>query len=105
MNARDVGGSTPLHKAAYLGHVEVVRALLRAGANPSLADDDEKFPIHEAALGGHSDVIELLSRTPRHILAPILKPYISNGVFKLHSKKTVLGTPAPFLFRDGFLFW
>lgn len=49
MNARTEGGATPLHRAAYQGHKEVVSALLQAGADPSLqvslSSPQDRFPL------------------------------------------------------------
>ena len=38
MNARTEGGATALHRAAYQGHIEVVRILLEAGGDPSIQE-------------------------------------------------------------------
>lgn len=37
-NARDDQGATPLHQAAWEGDLELIRRLLEAGADPSIAD-------------------------------------------------------------------
>ena len=37
-NARDDEDATPLHQAAWEGDLELIRRLLKAGADPSLTD-------------------------------------------------------------------
>lgn len=39
----DAEGRTPLMAAAYMGHADIVRLLLDAGASPNHADHDGKF--------------------------------------------------------------
>ncbi|XP_069561944.1 ankyrin repeat domain-containing protein 6b isoform X1 [Brachyistius frenatus] len=53
-------GRSPLHLAAYKGHVEVVRLLLRAGCDLDIQDDGEQTALHRAAVVGNSDVISAL---------------------------------------------
>ena len=47
----------PLRVAAHKGHAEIVRELLKAGANVHCK---EEYPIREAILGKHYDVAEIL---------------------------------------------
>uniref|UniRef100_A0A1A8HV84 Ankyrin repeat domain 6b n=1 Tax=Nothobranchius kuhntae TaxID=321403 RepID=A0A1A8HV84_NOTKU len=53
-------GRTPLHLAAYKGHLEVIRVLLKAGCNLDVQDDGEQTALHRAAMVGHTDVITAL---------------------------------------------
>ncbi|KAI8498787.1 positive regulation of extrinsic apoptotic signaling pathway via death domain receptors protein [Branchiostoma belcheri] len=53
-------GNTPLHEAAYGGHVGVVELLLNAGAQVDSRDGLKNTPLHEAAEGGHVGVAKLL---------------------------------------------
>jgi ankyrin repeat protein len=58
VNARQPGGYTALHSAARNGDAESVRALLSAGADPTLAADDGTTP---ASLATDESVRALLS--------------------------------------------
>ena len=49
IEARDEHGWTPLHYAAYLGHVNVVQQLLYYGANPVATDRQGRTPMHVTA--------------------------------------------------------
>ncbi|XP_022626025.1 ankyrin repeat domain-containing protein 6 isoform X3 [Seriola dumerili] len=53
-------GRSPLHLAAYKGHIEVVRILLKAGCDLDIQDDGEQTALHRAAVVGNSDVISAL---------------------------------------------
>lgn len=52
---------TPLMTAASHGHVEAVRVLLDAGANPNIEDLDGFTAVTLAGRGAHWDVVELLA--------------------------------------------
>ncbi len=57
---------TALHEAIVLGngsadHVEVVRMLLAAGADPSIPDGDGVFPRDLAADRGYDEIVELIT--------------------------------------------
>ena len=59
--ATDKYGETALHKAARRGKVDVVQALLDAGADYSIkAEDDKWTALHYAANSGHTDIVKLL---------------------------------------------
>lgn len=49
-----------LHLAADLGDAEIVQVLLAAGANPNLADADQKTPLHRAILAYRPAVVRIL---------------------------------------------
>lgn len=58
---------TPLSHAAHYGHAEVARALLAAGATPTVRADSEKgglAAIHYAAARGAVAVVRLLLQQP-----------------------------------------
>lgn len=73
VNARDSGGSTPLHFAAYPQNEEAVDALLRFGANPDLLDGYGLPPVFLAATQhGCGAVVErLLSSGSKDTIARI----------------------------------
>ena len=51
VNARDNYGETPLHRAAYKGHVAAVRALMSGGANVNAKNKEGRTSVDTARLG------------------------------------------------------
>lgn len=63
LGARDSDESTPLHCAAWKGHVEAVRLLLEAGADVNAHNKNGHWgrtPLHAAAHGNQAAIAELL---------------------------------------------
>ena len=58
VNARDARGRT----AAMGEHVRVVRALVDAGADPTIADRDGVTPLEHAHSGGYTAIVATLER-------------------------------------------
>eukprot|EP00698_Gefionella_okellyi_P007003 TRINITY_DN1702_c0_g1_i1.p1 TRINITY_DN1702_c0_g1~~TRINITY_DN1702_c0_g1_i1.p1 ORF type:complete len:874 (-),score=236.12 TRINITY_DN1702_c0_g1_i1:15-2393(-) len=56
-NAR---GATPLHNAAAVGDVSVIRMCLEFGASINTTDHDGRSPLHAAAAAGRTDAVRLL---------------------------------------------
>lgn len=54
----DHKGRTPLFYAAEAGHLEILVALLQAGANPNV--QNETTPLHLAVTHGHTAIVEAL---------------------------------------------
>ena len=48
VNQQDRKGATPLHRASECGHVKVITALLAAGADKTIKNEDGKTP-HDVA--------------------------------------------------------
>jgi ankyrin repeat protein len=61
-NAFDESRATPLLAAASTGRLEVVEALLAAGARPDFANRNGFTPLHAAAASGRAEVVERLLR-------------------------------------------
>lgn len=57
---RDNSGWTPLHYAAFEGHIDVCEALLEAGAKIDETDNDGKSALMLAAQEGHTLLVEKL---------------------------------------------
>lgn len=65
INARDIHGFTPLILAAYSGHIEVVKILLLAGANPRLTDNNGVNATTYAISQGHLEIADIISEYDR----------------------------------------
>ena len=63
-------GATPLYTAAQKGHIQVVNALLRAGANQNLANDDGDTPLSVAQLNGHTEIVQAVQAAAIQLEAP-----------------------------------
>jgi ankyrin repeat protein len=55
IDAKDYCGNTPLHYASLYNHVPIVKALLAAGADCRVANNDGQLPIHRAMSGRKSE--------------------------------------------------
>ncbi|XP_053098942.1 oxysterol-binding protein-related protein 1 isoform X3 [Hemicordylus capensis] len=53
-------GWTPLHLACYFGHTNVVKDLLKAGAEVNVLNDIGDTPLHRASFTGRKEVVMLL---------------------------------------------
>ena len=51
---------TPLQRATFCGHIEVVKLLLDAGADPNVTDRFGETLVYKASDGGHKNVLKLL---------------------------------------------
>ena len=60
VEARNFGGSTPLHYAASQGHIEIVRLLCDRGADVEARNINGWRPLHWAAYIGHISVVKEL---------------------------------------------
>ena len=60
LHTRNVLGETPLHVAATRGDVEMIAALLDAGADIQVPGEYRYTPLHAAAGQGHADAVRLL---------------------------------------------
>ncbi|KAI8770453.1 ankyrin repeat domain-containing protein 39 [Biomphalaria glabrata] len=55
-------GTTPLHRAAYMGHTEIVELLLAHCADPMAQDCDGMTPLHKSAENGKVQTFKILLR-------------------------------------------
>ncbi|MDB6121389.1 MAG: tankyrase-2-like isoform [Pedosphaera sp.] len=69
LNERDSKGRYPLTLAAENGDIEVVQALLKAGANPNPETGPSFTPLHAACVDGHSAVASLLLKAGANVNA------------------------------------
>ncbi len=59
IDAQDLFGRTALHWVAFWNREEMVKELLRRGANASLADKEGNTPAEVAALRGNKSVQDI----------------------------------------------
>ena len=62
--AVSVGGATPLHRAAFMGHREVVELLLAHGTPVEVCDSDGLMAADKAAVRGHDALARRLKSAP-----------------------------------------
>ena len=60
VDCRNTTGRTPLMNAALNGNVQVVKSVIKRGADPSLMDNRGWNTLHCAAKGGDTDIISLI---------------------------------------------
>jgi ankyrin repeat protein len=70
VNRRRPDGSTPLQWAVYDGNVAEVKRLLRAGADPSIANNYGATPMSLAAEVGNADLLGLLLEAGANVESP-----------------------------------
>lgn len=75
----DAQGRTALSAAAHSGHLDVMDALLSAGANPDACDGSGITALGAAALAGQEDAVEMLLEWGANPDASLL-PEVINGV-------------------------
>jgi ankyrin repeat protein len=66
VNFFDKEGQTALHHSCTDGNFELVKLLLKFGADPRLANRDGWNPLHIASFSGHHDImLYLIGGSPR----------------------------------------
>mmetsp|Transcript_7922 Transcript_7922/g.13713 ORF Transcript_7922/g.13713 Transcript_7922/m.13713 type:complete len:181 (+) Transcript_7922:151-693(+) len=60
LESRNKDGWTPLHQAAFSGHVDIIAALLKAGAKINAKCNDGDTPLHYASAQGNLKCIKPL---------------------------------------------
>ena len=59
-NAKDNDGRTVLYHACFWDHLDVVRLLLHANADPNIASNKASTPLSIASYNGYNEIVELL---------------------------------------------
>jgi ankyrin repeat protein len=66
INLSDNEGMSALHFAGYKGRLRIAQALLAAGAQHDLQDDEGKTALNLAELYAHTSMKELLQEQVKH---------------------------------------
>ena len=59
VNVRDQLGLTPVYDAASWGYADIVKILVRAGADPNIPSNDGSTPTHVAASYGYAHTVQV----------------------------------------------
>ena len=62
-NAPADNGTTPIHIAAFKGHLEIVKFLTKLTDCPNAPNNNGRTPIHAAAFNGHLEIIIFLTKS------------------------------------------
>jgi ankyrin repeat protein len=60
VNKANIDGYTPIYWASVRGHLEVVQALIAAGADVNKANKTGRTPISQASYNGRLEVVQAL---------------------------------------------
>lgn len=60
INARNIVGDAPLHKAALNGRARSADFLIKAGANVNIRNEFAQTPLHAACVSGNIEVVQRL---------------------------------------------
>ena len=69
VNAKDELERTPLYRAAYNGHREIIELLITKGADLDVKDGNGWTPLHGAAYKGYERIVALLIARGAHLNA------------------------------------
>ncbi|XP_053397533.1 transient receptor potential cation channel subfamily A member 1 homolog isoform X2 [Mercenaria mercenaria] len=69
VNHRDECSNNPLHIAAKLGHLRIVKCLLNNGADLFCKNDMEQTPIHMAAVNGWTNVVRAIVNKEKNTMS------------------------------------
>ncbi|KAH7118579.1 hypothetical protein B0J13DRAFT_458258 [Dactylonectria estremocensis] len=65
--------NTPLHRALWLGELDMAKELLQAGADPNLLNAFGQTPLHEAVRWGRYDIVAFLVQSGANLNIPSRK--------------------------------
>lgn len=89
MNARNILGSTPLHRACAAGNAPMAAALISWGSSADATNNMSLTGLHMACYAGHTEVVKLL---------------LQNGCAKQITFKSEMGlAPCDFILNDEIL--
>lgn len=103
IDARNIYGKTPLHKAAAAGHRDIVKLLLKNRAKLDARDVDNKTPLHQAAQAGKNLMVKLLVKEGADIHARDKHGFTPFRLALEHGKSNVAKSLRRLGSDDGFV--
>lgn len=73
IDMRMSNGNTPLHLAIILNDINMIHELLKLGANPNIANYNDKYPLHLAIESNSKDSLYILKLLLHHSGNPFVK--------------------------------
>ena len=67
-------GDTPLHLAAWKGHLRICTMLMEKGGDVNVLDGEHHSPVHVAAHMGHTAIVTFLTQSRYLSTLPLKKP-------------------------------
>lgn len=108
INAQNIVGDAPLHKAALNGRARSADFLIRAGANVNIRNEFAQTPLHAACVSGNIEVVQRLVQggadTSAQDAAEVRKEGAADrGGRRRRRREKVALRDAFFVFRFSFL--
>ncbi|XP_055704458.1 pre-mRNA splicing regulator USH1G [Phlebotomus papatasi] len=90
LNTRDATGMTPVHCAAFVGRLDVLRLLVGRGGNPDKTDYYGNTALHIAAAKGHMQCVDFLVKFGVNLYAKDIERHNAKHLACLNNREDIL---------------